>query len=278
MAWIDAGVNLTDPRFTLADVLCRASCAEVNHVLVISSSIEQSAQAIELCHQNNSADASLIPYQQILPKSVKLACTAGIHPHYADSANPQSWTKLKALIADKQVRAIGECGLDFNRNFSTKANQLYAFEHQLSIAAEYNMGVYLHQRDAFDEQVRLLEQYAPALKFMVSHCFTGNTEQLQTYVSLGCYIGITGWLCDDKRGQELQQAVRHLPLSRLLLETDAPYLFPKTLKPRKSTNEPCNLPHIANALSIIMDESIISIQQHAYHNAYSLFFSPSLDT
>ena len=277
MSWIDAGVNLTDARFALAEVLLRSAKADVNHLLVISSSIEESEQALALCKQHKLGVSSANIFESELDKqlinNIKLACTAGIHPHYADQATMQSWTKLNALITDKHIAAIGECGLDFNRNFSSKSKQLYAFEQQLNIAVNNNMGVYLHERDAFDEQMTLLEQYAPSLKFMVVHCFTGSAQQLKDYLSLGCYVGITGWLCDAKRGMALREAVLELPLSRLLLETDAPYLFPKTLKPRKSKNEPCYLPHIAQALSLIIDQDISVIEKHAFENAQALFFS-----
>ncbi|MFT6269643.1 MAG: TatD DNase family protein [Alphaproteobacteria bacterium] len=277
MSWIDTGVNLLDPRFTLADVLLRAAQAKVNNILVISSTLGESEQALALCKKHNHPPVCESIHVNDLNKQliskVKLACTAGIHPHYADQAKRESWTKLNALSADNHITAIGECGLDFNRNFSTRTNQLYAFEQQLNIAANNNMGVYLHERDAFDEQMILLEQYAPSLKFMVTHCFTGNKEQLNGYLSLGCYVGITGWLCDEKRGQQLREAVLNLPLSRLLLETDAPYLFPKTLKPRKSKNEPCFLPHIAESLSEIINVDISTIEKHAFDNAFTLFFS-----
>ena len=276
MSWIDTGVNLTDPRFELAPLLLRAAYANVEHIVVISTSIDDAEKAVALCQQHNNIDSSnyteYSDSERASINTVKLACTAGIHPHYSDNANPQSWTKLKRLIADNRISAIGECGLDFNRNFSTKANQLFAFEQQLDIAANHNMGVYLHERDAFDEQIKLLEQYAPSLKFMVTHCFTSHKEHLDAYVALGCYVGITGWLCDEKRGQALREAVTTLPLSRLLLETDAPYLFPKTLKPRKSKNEPCYLPHIAETLSQITSQDVSAIEKHAFDNALKLFF------
>lgn len=273
MSWIDTGVNLLDPRFTLDDVLLRAYQADVTHILVISSTLDESQQSLSLCNRYNSPQQANASPENITLTKTRLACTAGIHPHYADNSNAQSWAKLKSIIADKQVSAIGECGLDFNRNFSTKPKQLYAFEQQLNIAAENNMGVYLHERDAFDEQMKLLQTYSKSLKFMVTHCFTGNKEQLNGYLSLGCYVGITGWLCDPKRGKALQEAVQHLPLSRLLLETDAPYLFPKNLKPRQSKNEPCYLPHIALCLSELTNQSLEKVKQHAYDNALALFFS-----
>lgn len=270
MTWIDTGVNLLDPRFTPDEVLNKAYEASVTHLVVISSTIAESQDSIALCTRYNSPQHTT-QYNTIT--KTQLACTAGIHPHYANDANTQSWAKLKSSIADKHVSAIGECGLDFNRNFSTRSNQLYAFEQQLNLAAENNMGVYLHERDAFGEQMKLLEQYSASLKFMVAHCFTGNKEQLDGYLSLGCYIGITGWLCDTKRGKALQDAIHYLPLSRLLLETDSPYLFPKTLKPRRSKNEPCNLPHIASYFSELTGHNTEQVKQHSYNNALALFFS-----
>lgn len=258
-SWIDTGVNLLDPRFDVPEVLRRAQLQDLTHILVIASTIEESVQAIGLCSSNQHA--------------VKLVCTAGVHPHYADQTNPESWTKLKALCADSTVSAMGECGLDFNRNFSSKPNQLYAFEQQLAIASECGLGVYLHERDAFDDQVRLLEKYAKHLKFMVAHCFTGNREQMTKYLALGCYIGITGWLCDAKRGLSLREACQELPLSRLLLETDAPYLFPKTLRPRKSTNEPCNIPYIGEYFAELRGEPVDLVRQYAFMNAFGLFFN-----
>lgn len=273
MSWIDTGVNLLDPRFTPDDVIARAAQADLSHMLVISSTLDESQKSLKLCDHYNSSTLINSTTKDYNSTKLRLACTAGIHPHYADQSNAESWAKLKTIIADKQVSVIGECGLDFNRNFSTKSNQLYAFEQQLNIAAENNMGVYLHERDAFDEQISLLETYSKSLKFMVTHCFTGNKEQLSGYLSLGCYIGITGWLCDPKRGKALQEAVHYLPLSRLLLETDAPYLFPKNLKPRQSKNEPCNIPHIASYLCELTNQSIGEVKQHAYDNALKLFFN-----
>ena len=273
MAWIDVGANLLDPRFVLDDVLLKASQADISHILVIASTLLESQASIALCTSYNKTKKPSELVAKNKHTQIQLACTAGIHPHYADQTKPESWTKLKYLIADKEVSAIGECGLDFNRNFSTKSNQLYVFEQQLNIAAENNMGVYLHERDAFDAQIKLLEKYSGSLKFMVTHCFTGNKEQLSGYLSLGCFVGITGWLCDSKRGKALQEAVQYLPLSRLLLETDAPYLSPKNIKPRQSTNEPCYLPYIAQFFSELTSQSLEDVKRHAFENASSLFFS-----
>jgi len=276
MHWSDCGINLLDARFDLAPTLERAAAANVLDLLIIASTIEESQNASRLIqqHQQNASKFGDIS-STVTP--IKLAQTAGVHPHYANDATSETWTKLKDQLADSNIVAIGECGLDFNRNFSTQANQLYAFEQQLAIASEYKRGVYLHERDAFEQQTALLEKYAKHIPFMVAHCFTGNEAQLQSYIDLGCYIGITGWICDNKRGGDLQNAVRSLPLNRLLLETDGPYLFPKTCKPRKSVNEPCNIPFIAAALAQFMDRDVSILQQHAYNNAQTLFFTREIN-
>lgn len=258
MTWCDAGVNLLDTRFDKLNILNESLASDVTHILTISSDIQESLQAERFFAQTTHP--------------CKTAFTAGIHPHYADAANLESWAKLTRIIADKQLAAIGECGLDFNRNFSSQNNQRFVFEKQLELAAEHQVGIYLHERDAFDEQVNLLQQYAPHIPFMVAHCFTGNKSQLQTYIELGCYIGITGWVCDPKRGNDLREAITALPKEKMLLETDSPYLFPKTLKPRRSVNVPANLPHIAQQVSLLTDYSLSEIQTATFANACGLFF------
>jgi TatD DNase family protein len=260
MQWFDIGVNLLDKRFDAAAVIARASECSVTYMCMISSDINQSFQAQALAHSHNHHSA----YQQ-------LVYTAGIHPHYADQFSIDTLTQLKSLMNDKNMVAIGECGLDFNRNFSTQENQLAAFEAQLALAAEYNKPIYLHERDAFESQVALLKDYLPRIPKAIVHCFTGNTAQLDVYLSLGCYIGVTGWVCDDKRGKDLQEAVKHVPLDRLLLETDAPYLFPKTLRPRQKNNEPCFLPHVANKVSELKSIDLDILAEASLQNAIKVF-------
>jgi TatD DNase family protein len=258
MKWFDAGVNLLDPRFDLAELLDESAEAGVTDLLVISSNIAESEQAVAMVLSHSS-------------KQISLHTTAGIHPHHADHACAQSWSKLRSLLVDTAVCAVGECGLDFNRNFSTQQNQIQAFDAQLQIAVEHQKGVYLHERDAFAEQCKMLLPVYQHLPFLVAHCFTGTPAQMQTYLDMGCYIGITGWVCDDARGASLQQAVKDLPLDRLLLETDAPYLFPKTVRPRSKQNAPKYLVAIAEKVAQIKQLPVQRIAQSAYANAKSLF-------
>ncbi|MDT0582378.1 TatD family hydrolase [Brumicola blandensis] len=257
MEWFDIGVNLLDKRFEPIEVLQRAADKAVNKVCVISSDLKESSKAQSFVENTVS------------PCSVYY--TAGVHPHQADHASEQDLLKLKQFCADKSMVAIGECGLDFNRNFSTPENQLAVFEAQLKIAAENHQTVYLHERDAFEPQIALLKRYLPDIPSAIVHCFTGTRAQLDAYLELGCYIGITGWVCDDKRGADLQDAVKAIPLQRLLLETDAPYLFPKNVRPRMKNNEPCCLPHVGEKVAELTQKSLETIARQSYQNALSAF-------
>ena len=200
-----------------------------------------------------------------------LYATAGVHPHYAKDVDQDFINQLGQLAQHSKVIAIGECGLDFNRNFSPPDTQLEVFEKQLSLACDLGLPVFLHERDAFDEQIRLLKQYRKRLVGGVAHCFTGSLEQMQGYLELDLFIGVTGWLCDPKRGSALRDAVAELPLSHVLLETDAPYLMPKTLKTKNRNNEPANLPHIANTLAELMKVDSLALQDQSWLNSCRLF-------
>ncbi len=257
MEWFDIGVNLLDKRFEPIEVLQRAAEKAVNKVCVISSNLDESKQAQGFVNK--------------LSSPCSLYYTAGVHPHHADHATEQDLLQLKHFCADKSMVAIGECGLDFNRNFSRPENQLAVFEAQLRIAAENHQTVYLHERDAFEPQVALLKRYLPDIPSAIVHCFTGTRSQLDIYLSMGCFIGITGWVCDDKRGVDLQDAVQAIPLERLLLETDAPYLFPKNVRPRMKNNEPCCLPFIGEKVAELTKHKVGTIASHSYQNALSAF-------
>lgn len=253
MPWFDAGVNLLDSRFDVDDVISRALDSGVERMLVITTSPNDWAAAAALYQRYPS----------------HLSYTIGIHPHDAKSVDKNDLITLKKMAEQPGVVAIGECGLDFNRNFSPPDVQIAIFEQQLSIASEMELPVYLHERDAFDTQVACLGKY-PETKG-VAHCFTGTSTQLETYLAMGLYVGITGWICDDKRGQSLRDAVTSLPLERIILETDAPYLFPKDLRPKKRNNEPAYLGHIGAVVGDIINVDTEVVKQHSYANTCRLF-------
>ena len=237
MQLIDIGVNLTNKRlrYDVEDILRQAQQAGVTHLVITGTSVHHSKLAVELCQQ--------YPDQ--------LVCTAGVHPHDASDWNEEAVDELNALMSHDCVRAIGETGLDFNRMFSPRDQQIDVFQQQLELACIHVKPVFLHQRDAFDAFFSVLKEFRDRLKNVVVHCFTDNKKALYALLDLDCHIGITGWVCDERRGKELQSLVKDIPASRLMLETDAPYLLPRDLpeKPSNRTNLPSFLPHILRTVA-----------------------------
>ena len=256
---IDIGVNLTSARFAkdLADVIARAKDVGVSKQLVTGTNIQESEAAIALAQH----------YPDYL------CTTAGIHPHNADDADDNFVEQITKLAQSSTVKAIGECGLDYNRNFSSPENQRRVFKAQVSLAAELSLPLFLHQRDAFTDWYQLLEPYFGKVPAMVSHCFTGSEQELLQCLDAGMYIGITGWLCDKKRGQALRDIVAKIPLERLMIETDAPYLTPQNIrpKPKSSRNEPAYLPYVVDMIAECTDYSVEQIISHSNQNAARVF-------
>ncbi len=256
---IDIGVNLTNTRFDkdLPAVIARAQAQSISALLVTGTNVFESKRAIDLCQQ--------YPHY--------LYSTAGIHPHDADNAADNFQDQLITLSESKCVKAIGECGLDFNRNFSTEENQKRVFSQQVNLAEQLQLPLFLHQRDAFEPWFKILKPYIGKVPAMVSHCFTGNKAELKQCLDAGMYIGITGWLCDERRGQQLRDIVKLIPLEQLMIETDAPYLTPRNIrpKPKSSRNEPSYLPYIVKVLAELMDYSELEIIQQTLINSKKVF-------
>ena len=256
---IDIGANLTNGSFAhdLDEVIQRAKQQSVKKIVVTGTNLKESLAAAELCeHYPNY-----------------LYSTAGCHPHDAKDFEAQDLQRLKQLYELTQVVAVGECGLDFNRNYSPQDVQLKVFRQQLELAVEVGLPVFLHQRDAHKEFLNLLKEHRSELKQVVVHCFTDGIDALNDYLELDCYIGVTGWVCDPNRGEQLRQSVPLIPDDRLLIETDAPYLLPKTLKPKpkKSRNEPMNLLHVCNAIAELKQQSLESVAAASYKNSCDFF-------
>ena len=179
--------------------------------------------------------------------------TVGIHPHNADSTRDKDYLEIENIAkTNNKIMAIGECGLDFDRMFSTKENQIKCFEKQIEIAETLNMPLFLHERNAVEDFIKVLSNHKEICKKSIVHCFTGNTETLKKYLSMGCYIGITGWICDSRRAKDLRQAVRYIPLDRIMIETDSPFLTPKNIQGLNKTNYPQNVKYVAKELAMHM--------------------------
>jgi TatD DNase family protein len=197
--------------------------------------------------------------------------TAGIHPHVADSATPEAIQRIREIVAgNPRIVAVGECGLDYDRMFSTKENQISCFKELIQVAEELNKPLFLHERDAAEDFISCFKGHEAVCHQSVVHCFTGNRQVLETLLSMGFYIGITGWICDERRGQDLQDAVSILPLDRVMLETDAPYLTPRGFGlPR--TNVPQNITYVAETLAHYMHVSVEDLVSHAKENTERFF-------
>jgi TatD DNase family protein len=203
----------------------------------------------------------------------RLVSTCGVHPHHAGDWNQNSFADFKEIAQQDCVRAIGETGLDFNRNYSPHPAQEFAFQQQMELAIALKMPLFCHQRDAHRRFVAMLREYRDEISRLVVHCFTDTREALIDYLDLDCFIGITGWICDERRGVELQKLVRLIPADRLLLESDAPYLLPRNLDPKPSSriNEPAYLPHILANVAQHQGKSIDLLARQSRQNSQAFF-------
>ncbi|REG85684.1 TatD family hydrolase [Marinomonas pollencensis] len=253
---IDIGVNIQHETFLkdLTDTIAQSQAAGVEAMICIASDLEESAFLQNLC----KTQPSLWP-------------TLGCHPHQASSWNTNSLDEIEQMISTRRPVAIGETGLDFNRNYSTPDEQRYAFREQIELSLRHNLPLYLHERDAHEEMIDTLKSIAGQQIKGVIHCFTGDQQQLENYLALGLHIGVTGWVCDERRGQALQQAVPDIPLDRLLLETDAPYLLPRTIRPRPKKNHPKYLPWVAEEVAKLKGISTQALIKQTDINTHNLF-------
>jgi len=258
---IDIGINLTHESFDRDRdaVLARARKAGVTQMIVTGASAEGSRAAQALAHRHPGF----------------LRATAGVHPHHATTVSPEVLADLAALLADPAVVAAGECGLDYFRNFSPRAAQLRAFEAQLELAVASRKPVFLHQRDAHADFMAVLRGCRGSLTRAVAHCFTGTAAELEDCLALDLHIGITGWICDERRGLHLRDVVARIPAGRLMLETDGPYLLPRDLQPRPASrrNEPMYLPHIAAAVAACRGETLADCARHPTATARAFFLA-----
>jgi TatD DNase family protein len=263
MYWIDVGANLTHDSFDRdrSAVIERARGQRVLQMIVTGASVAGSVAAVEL--------AGLHPGT--------LFATAGVHPHHAAQLGASDLPALRELLMRPEVVAVGECGLDYYRDLSPRELQLRAFEWQLQLAADTGKPVFLHQRDAHQDFLAVLREHRPTLTAALAHCFTAGERELEDYLALGLSIGITGWLCDERRGAHLHALLPRIPAARLLLETDAPYLMPRDLrpKPKSRRNEPMYLPHVAAALAAARGESLEQCAAYTSANARAFFALPA---
>ena len=179
---------------------------------------------------------------------------------------------MSQLAENPIVKSIGECGLDYFRNLSDPSDQQKCFEVHLALAEELNKPLFLHQRDAYEDFINILDNHSPTVPIIV-HCFTDGIRELKGYLERGYYVGITGWIADSRRNQSLIAAIPELPLERLLIETDAPWLLPRNIpKFRKiKRNEPKYLSYVVQAIATATGHNEHSIIEHSTRNARRFF-------
>jgi TatD DNase family protein len=259
---IDIGANLTHDSFDhdREAVLQRARAAGVSRMIVTGACRAHSPRALILA--------------QTYPG--ELFATAGVHPHHATEYTDECDAEMRALHGHPEVVAVGECGLDYNRDFSPRPAQRKAFERQLQIGADTGKPLFLHQRDAHDDFMAMMKNFDGRLGPAVVHCFTGTREELFAYLDHDWHIGITGWLCDERRGTHLRELVKHIPADRLMIETDAPYLLPRSVRPQPShrRNEPMYLAHIVEELARDRGESVEAVAASTSASATAFFRLP----
>lgn len=265
MNWVDCGVNLLSPQFQQPESVLLQGLPAVNRFVLIACQLDEARELYTLAQKNQGCIS-----------------TAGIHPHYADQAPADFIAHLRDLVefdrdqhlvSERKIRALGECGLDYFRNFSSPQKQRQVFAQQVALAVELQLPLYLHERDAQIDQLAILSEHKGTLPPLFVHCFTQGRDALAAYQELDAYFGITGWVCDERRGTDLVAAVPFMSAERLLLETDAPYLLPRTLKPvpKQRLNQPCWLPHIAAQVADLRQQELADLAQQTTANALRLF-------
>ncbi|MCB1692897.1 MAG: TatD family hydrolase [Pseudomonadales bacterium] len=256
---IDIGANLTHDSFhpDFEDVLARARDAGIRKMIVTGASVDGSEDAVALAHEHPGF----------------LYATAGIHPHHASDATPGAIAKLAALHRDPAVVAVGETGLDFFRDFSPRDDQVRSFEAHIELAIASGLPMFLHERDAYPRFAQVLHAYRDRLGDVVVHCFTGERDALYAYLDMDCHIGITGWICDERRGTHLIPLVKDIPPARLMIETDAPYLMPRNIRPRPKTNrnEPHYLPYVCRFVADVLKVDYNELAARTSDNATRFF-------
>ncbi len=259
MRLADIGANLTHAAFRddLGAVLERARAAGVATIVVTGTTVAESRAAAALADAHPGF----------------LYATAGVHPHHARECDAQTVAALRALAAQQGVVALGECGLDFNRNYAPHPDQERWFVAQLELACAIGKPLFLHSRDAHPRFADILRAHRTQLPPAVAHCFTGEQDELRAYLDLGLYVGITGWICDERRGRHLLELVPEIPRDRLLVETDAPYLTPRDLhpQPKARRNEPAFLPHIVKRIAQALGRPAEEVAAETRANAHAFF-------
>ena len=232
--YYDIGLNLFSPQFRNSEDILRDAHEAGVQVIITGSDRESSEKAAEFV------------------KSHDCYATAGIHPHAADRAEEKDFLRLGELYGNERVIAVGECGLDYDRMFSSAAGQLDCLRRHIEMAEETGLPMFLHEREAHGDMVKVFSEHPGVCRRSVIHCFTGSAEEVREYLDMGFCIGVTGWICDERRSDALREAVKFIPKDRIMAETDAPYLKPRGIRGLGRINLPQYVRYVVTALAEYM--------------------------
>lgn len=263
---IDIGINLGNERFDgegkREAMLKRAVTAGVSGIIMTTTSEKSFYTNMETFRKFN--------------KIIPLFTTIGLHPHAAKNYKTffNNFTKMLSEVHKPQnpVVAIGEFGLDYNRMFSEKHEQQDCAILHFEKAKEMKLPTFLHERDAHHDFLAMMKDYPTVPKIV--HCFTGKKEDMKSYLDLDAYIGITGWVTDNQRGRDLQEAVKYIPIDRLMIETDSPYLTPKNMPIKSRENEAAYLPYVLEKIAQLRGTTVEAIEQQIRKNTIEFFALP----
>lgn len=248
---IDSHAHLEMPQFSedLKEVLGRASEAGVNLIITIGSTLQSCYDAVSLCDDQ------------------RVYAAIGIHPHDTSTINQDTYREIETLCKNKKVVAIGEIGLDFAKKYSPVDIQKKEFVNQLRLAKRLNLPVIVHDREAHDDIQRILEDEASGLNGVI-HCFSGNLGFAKEILNLGFYIGVGGTVTYPN-AKGLREVVKNIPVEKILVETDCPYLAPQLYRGKR--NEPSYLPLVVQEIARIKGLSSEDVARITSINANTIF-------
>ncbi|MGI9650254.1 TatD family hydrolase [Chryseobacterium sp. RLHN22] len=256
--FIDIGVNLINKQFNNehVEIVNSALATGVHYMILTGTSIRGSKESAEIAAN----------YQDVI------FSTAGIHPHDAKSFNNESIHELRKLLKLEQVVSVGECGLDFDRDFSPRPVQEKCYRAQLELSIEVNKPLFLHERSAFQRFNEITDEYLSKLSKAVVHCFTGTLSEAKIYLDKGFYLGFTGAISDQNRFKHLEEVIKYVPLDRMMIETDAPFMLPKNMpRMQNRRNEPAFLPYVAQTIASLKKVSISEVADETTEVARNFF-------
>ena len=250
---IDTHAHLSLPQFDKdrTEVIKRARDAGIKHIITVGTDSDDCRKAVALAQEHDFISAAV-----------------GIHPHDAKTINAETYSLLRELAADNNVVAIGEIGLDFYRNLSSQEIQVQHFREQLWLAREVSLPVIIHDREAHQEVLKILQEEKAETMGGVIHCFSGDWEMAKACLDMGFYISIPGTIT-FKKADAYHKLVRNLPLDRMLVETDCPFLAPYPFRGKR--NEPAYVQYVAETVARIKRIAQEELAKITTQNAQKLF-------